>query len=90
MSEQQPPKIEFPCPDYSIKVIGRSGPGFQDLVIEIIQKHAADFDLKTISENPSRNGKFTSVRLKITATGVNQLQAIHQDLLATGRVQMVI
>ena len=90
MSKQEPPKIEFPCPDYSIKVIGRAGPGFQDLVVEILQKHVADFDQKTVSENPSRNGKFISVRVRITATGVNQLKAIHQDLMATGRVQMVI
>ncbi|MCM2009566.1 DUF493 family protein, partial [Pseudomonas aeruginosa] len=31
----QPPKIEFPCERYPIKVIGDAGEGFSDLVVEI-------------------------------------------------------
>ncbi len=90
MSEQQPPKIEFPCPDYPIKVIGRDEPGFRDLVVEIMQKHVADFDPATVGEQPSSKGSFLSVRVRITATGPGQLKAIHQDLMASGRVKMVI
>ena len=32
----------------------------------------------------------TSIIITITATGPDQLEALHQDLLGTGRVQMVI
>ncbi|MGX9080699.1 DUF493 family protein, partial [Klebsiella pneumoniae] len=39
-SDVQPPKIEFPCERYPIKVIGTAGEGFSDLVIEVIQRHA--------------------------------------------------
>ncbi|MCW8886104.1 MAG: DUF493 family protein [Motiliproteus sp.] len=90
MTEQQPPKIEFPCPGYSIKVIGRDEPGLRDMVVEVMQKHDSGFDTSTITEQPSRNGSFLSVRVKITATGPVQLKAIHEDLMASGRVQMVI
>ncbi len=90
MTEQQPPKIEFPCPDYPIKVIGRDEQGFKDFVIEIMQKHVIDFDISTVSEQGSSKGSFLSVRVKITATGIKQLQAIHQELMASGRVKMVI
>jgi uncharacterized protein len=38
----------------------------------------------------SRNGNFLSVQVLITATSVEQLQAIHVDLRATGRVHMVL
>jgi putative lipoic acid-binding regulatory protein len=86
----QPPKIEFPCERYPIKVIGDSFDGFSDLVIEIVRRHAPDFDETTLVLRDSRNGRFLSVQVLITATSVDQLQAIHIDLRATGRVHMVL
>ena len=86
----QPPKIEFPCERYPIKVIGDSGDGFADLVIEIIQRHAPGLDTTSLTVRDSRNGRFLSVQVLITATCVEQLQAIHLDLKATGRVHMVL
>jgi len=84
------PKIEFPCERYPIKVIGDAGDGFSDLVIEIIQRHAPDLDETTLVMRDSRNGRFLSVQVLITATSVDQLQNIHADLRATGRVHMVL
>ncbi|TBU78577.1 hypothetical protein DNK06_04160 [Pseudomonas daroniae] len=89
-TDVQAPKIEFPCPNYPIKVIGEAGDGFSDLVIEVIQRHAPDLDADTLVTRDSRNGRFLSVQVLITATGVEQLQAIHVDLRATGRVHMVL
>ena len=89
-SDVQPPKIEFPCERYPIKVIGTAGEGFSDLVIGVIQRHAPDLDTSTLVMRDSRNGNFLSVQVLITATGVEQLQAIHLDLRATGRVHMVL
>lgn len=89
-NDVQPPKIEFPCERYPIKVIGTAGEGFSDLVIEVIQRHAPDLDTSTLVMRDSRNGNFLSVQVLITATGVEQLQAIHVDLRATGRVHMVL
>ncbi|MCL7461154.1 DUF493 domain-containing protein [Pseudomonas sp. NW5] len=92
MSDKQTeaPKIEFPCAGYPIKVIGDAGAGFHDLVIEVIQRHAPDLDVTTLKVRDSSNGRFVSVQLAIVATGVEQLQAIHGDLRATGRVHMVL
>lgn len=84
------PKIEFPCERYPIKVIGDAGDGFADLVVEIIQRHAPDLDVATLVTRDSRNGRFLSVQVLITATGVDQLQNIHSDLRASGRVHMVL
>lgn len=89
-SEPQAPKIEFPCADYPIKVIGYSIDGFQDLVIDIVQQFAPDLDLAKVDTQASRNGKFLSVRLKINATSEQQLKQLHSTLMATGKVQMVI
>ncbi len=90
MTEPTAPKIEFPCERYPIKVIGEAGDGFTELVVEVLQRHAPDLDPSTLVTRDSRNGRFLSVQLLITATGVEQLQAIHVDLRATGRVHMVL
>lgn len=90
ITKQDPPKIEFPCADYPIKVIGRDVQDFHELVITVLQKHAADFDASTISTQGSSKGSFISIRVRITATGVSQLQAIHQELIISEHVKMVI
>lgn len=89
-SDIQAPKIEFPCPNYPIKVIGEAGEDFADLVIQVIERHAPGLDSSTLVVRDSRNGRFLSVQVLITATGIEQLQAIHVDLRATGRVHMVL
>ena len=91
MSSQPPdaPRIEFPC-DYPIKVLGRQSAGFRELVVEVMSRHAGAIDANKITERPSGKGTFVSITVVITATGKDQLDAIHRDLMATGRVQMVL
>jgi putative lipoic acid-binding regulatory protein len=82
-------KIEFPCQDYPIKVIGDTGVGFKDTVIEILAKYAK-IDISTLAERQSSNGKYTTVQLHIVATGEDQLRDINSALRATGTVHMVL
>ena len=91
MSDSSPdaPRIEFPC-QYPIKVIGAAGEGFTDLVLEIVERHAPGVDASSVEIMDSKNGRFQSVRLVMTATGAEQLQALHVELKATGRVHMVL
>lgn len=89
-SQVNPPKIEFPCPRYPIKVVGDAGEDFRELVIEVVRRHAPDLDTTSLVMRESSKGRFVSVQVLITATGVDQLQAIHVDLRATGRVHMVL
>lgn len=89
MSQPDAPKIEFPC-DYPIKVMGRSGEHFEAVILAVFERHAPGFDPRAIEARVSRNGTFTSLTITITATGTDQLQALHKDLLATGHVTMVI
>ncbi|MEP5765045.1 MAG: DUF493 domain-containing protein [Halieaceae bacterium] len=89
MAEQEPPKIEFPC-DYPIKVLGRKVPEFEAVVFEVVERHAPGFSREGVNAKISREGRFTSLTIVITATGKPQLEAMHADLLATGLVQMVI
>ncbi len=89
MTEPEAPKIEFPC-DYPIKVLGRQNDDFQPLVLEVFERHAPGFDRDTIAVKNSAKGTFCSLTITIVATGKDQLDALHQDLMATGAVQMVI
>lgn len=82
-------KIEFPCADYPIKVVGDSGDTYKSTVIEILSK-LAKVDLSTLAERQSRNGKYTTVQLHIVATGEDQLRDINSALRATGIVHMVL
>lgn len=85
-----PPKIEFPCADYPVKIIGSATPEFTELVLDIVARHAPDLDPSALRVRDSRGGRFLSVQVRITATGIDQLQAIHRDLQATGLVHMVL
>jgi uncharacterized protein len=89
VAEPEAPKIEFPCV-YPIKVLGRSSEVFEAIILQVFERHAPGFDQQTIEVRISRKGTFTSLTITITATGPEQLDALHQDLLATGHVKMVL
>ncbi|WGL16480.1 DUF493 domain-containing protein [Microbulbifer bruguierae] len=88
--EQQPPKIEFPCVDYMVKVVRESDDEVHTFVMEVMRRHAPDLDESKLKLTPSRNGKFTSVTFFILATGEPQLQALFDELKAHPRVHMVL
>lgn len=89
MDHPDAPKIEFPC-DYPIKVLGREGETFRPAVLAVVEEHAPGFDRETISTRGSSKGRFVAMTITITATGKDQLAALHRDLMATGLVQMVL
>ncbi|MEH6565046.1 MAG: DUF493 domain-containing protein [Halopseudomonas sp.] len=88
-TEPQAPKIEFPC-QYPIKVIGTAGDDFAEVICAVVRKHAPGMDATSVDIKDSKNGRFLSLRVIITATGPEQLDALHKDLKATGRVHMVL
>lgn len=90
MSEPQAPKIEFPCANYPVKVIGETADDFSQVVVEILKRHDPEFDPACVNLRPSSNGRFVSVQVRILATGEEQLKQLHDDLRATGRVHMVL
>jgi len=89
-TQQEPPKIEFPCEDYPVKVMGDSGDEFHAFAVEVMVRHAPDLDQARITVKGSRNGRFQSITFMITATGVDQLQALHQELIASPMTKMVL
>lgn len=86
---QDAPKIEFPC-DYPIRVMGESCDEFLSRVIEIVERHACIPDKSNIRLRDSSKGRFVSALMVITATGPEQLQALHIDLRKYSAVKMVL
>ena len=89
MTEQEPPKIEFPC-DYPIKVMGEAHPEFHQHVLMVMDKHAPGFDRTKITVRDSSKGRWQAITVVITATGEEQLTAIFNDLKTSSKVQMVL
>jgi putative lipoic acid-binding regulatory protein len=71
--------FEFPC-QFAIKAMGRANIELDLLVIEIVRRHASDFDHKTVKTRPSKDGNYLAVTIIIEATSKKQLDAIYQDL----------
>lgn len=90
MTDQEAPKIEYPCPDYKIMVVGNAADDYVDFVVKTISEYDPLFDPSRIVVKPSKNNRFTSVRALITATSEDQLDQLHKSLKASGRVHMVL
>ena len=81
--------LKFPTP-FPIKAMGRREDGFAQAVLEIILKHAPDFDGQTMEMRPSKNGNFLSVTATINATSKAQLDDIYRALTAHPAVLMAL
>ena len=81
--------LAFPC-EFPIKVMGRKEPRFAQTVMEIVLRHAPDFEPATIEMRPSRRGTYLSVTCMVRATSREQLDALYQELCDHPSVVMVL
>jgi len=76
MSEQT--GLEFPC-DFPIKMMGRDTPEFRATARALVEVHAGAVSDSAVKAAISRNGRFVSVTVTITATSQQQLDDIYRD-----------
>jgi len=81
--------LDFPTP-FPIKVMGRREGGFAQSVMEIVLKHAPDFQPATMEMRPSRQGKYISLTVTIEARSREQLDALYRELCDHPGVVMVL
>ena len=81
--------IEYPL-EFPIKIMGRRVPGFARTVVDIVRKHALDFDEATVELRPSKKNTYLSVTCTIIATSREQLDALYQELGDHPAVAMVL
>lgn len=80
--------IEFPC-DFPIKAMGRSDSAFEVRALEIVRRHAPDFDSGQLKSTASRKGNYISLTFVIRATSQAQLDSIYRELTACEDLLMV-
>ena len=71
--------IEFPC-EFPIKMMGRNLPEFRITARALVEEHTGSVDDKAVQEALSRNERFVSITVTITATSQQQLDNIYQDV----------
>ena len=71
--------IEFPC-EFPIKMMGRNVPEFRITARALVENHTGAVDDKAVQESLSRNERFVSITVTITATSQQQLDNIYQDV----------
>jgi uncharacterized protein len=86
---QDPPLIEYPC-EFPIKIMGHTRAGFAQAILEVINRHASDFNGATMDMKSSKHGKYLSITCVINATSRAQLDALYQELCDHPMVVMVL
>ena len=81
--------LSFPCA-FPLKIVGRKVHGFAQQVMEIVLRHAPDFDASTMEMRPSRQGTYLSLTVTINAVSREQLDALYRELCDHPSVVMVL
>jgi putative lipoic acid-binding regulatory protein len=81
MSEasDSPTLLEFPC-DFPIKIMGARSDDFAQTMLEVVLRHAPDFDAATMEMRASKGGKYLSLTCTVRATSKAQLDALYMEL----------
>ncbi|MFK8051556.1 MAG: YbeD family protein [Woeseiaceae bacterium] len=87
MTDQPEIELEFPQP-FAIKAMGKNDATFAEHAQALILAHGELSGDDSIKTRDSKNGKFLSVTIEITATSREQLDKIYQSLTDDERVIM--
>jgi uncharacterized protein len=81
--------LEFPC-DFPVKIMGAASEGFAQAVLDVVLRHAPDFDAATMEMRPSKAGNYLSLTCVVRATSKSQLDALYGELSAHALVKVVL
>lgn len=81
--------LEFPT-DFPLKIMGGTVEGFAQIVLEIVQKHAPDFDGNSMEMRPSKAGNYLSLTCTVRAVSKPQLDALYTELSSHPLVKVVL
>ena len=89
MLTEQETLLEFPC-DFPLKIMGATREGFAQAIVEVVLKHAPDFDAARVEMRPSRAGNYLSLTCTIRAASKTQLDALYCELTGHPWVKIVL
>lgn len=86
---QQETLLEFPCA-FPLKVMGLTNDALAQTVLDVVLRHAPDFDGATMEMRASSGGKYVSLTCTINATSKPQLDALYRELSSHPLVKVVL
>ncbi|HQC80155.1 MAG TPA: DUF493 domain-containing protein [Accumulibacter sp.] len=89
MSDENDSLLEFPCA-FPLKIMGGANDAFAPAVLDIVLRHAPDFDGATMETRASSGGKYVSLTCTINATDKPQLDGLYRELTAHPLVKIVL
>jgi hypothetical protein len=81
--------LQFPC-DFPIKIMGQRQDGFAQAVLEVVLRHAPDFDAAGMEMRPSAKGNYMSLTCTLRAVSREQLDALYRELSGHPLVKVVL
>ncbi len=89
MTEKKQTLLEFPC-SFTVKVMGLSGQAFEEEVFSLVQPLIPELKAEHIRSRPSKQGKYCSLSISLTATSKQQLDQIYRVLTDCESVLMAL
>ena len=86
---EQDTLLEFPCA-FPLKIMGVADPTLAQRVLEVVLRHAQDFDGATMEMRASSGGKYISLTCTVNATSKAQLDALYRELSSHPLVKVVL
>ena len=83
------PLLTFPAP-FPIKVMGRREAGYAQAILEVVMRHAPDYDPASLEMRPSKAGTYLSLTVTVNARSREQLDALYRELSRHPMVMMVL
>ena len=81
--------LDYPC-DFPLKILGHTQAGFAQAILEVVRRHAPDFDGSAMEMRTSKRGKYLSLTCEIRATSREQLDGLYRELCDHPMVVMVL
>lgn len=81
--------IEYPC-DFPIKAMGLRVEGFAQAVVEVVLRHAPDFDPASVEMRPSAKGNYLAVTCTFRALSQEQVDNVYRELTGHPLVKVVL
>jgi hypothetical protein len=81
--------LEFPCA-FPLKIMGLANDALAQTVLDVVLRHAPDFDGATMEMRASSGGKYVSLTCTINATSKLQLDALYRELSSHPLVKVVL
>jgi putative lipoic acid-binding regulatory protein len=86
VTDLKPPVIEYPTV-YAFKVMGRQEHGFKEYVRQLFKRLlGSEISNDSISEQPSRQGRYVSVTVSVYLISEDQRKAVYETLHKERRV----